>query len=36
MLTLIEALGYRNLRYIRQPTWRFHVLIGPKASGKTT
>lgn len=36
MLTLIEALNYRCLRYIRQPLDRFHVLVGPNASGKTT
>lgn len=36
MITLIEARGYRSLRYIRQPIGPFHVLIGPNASGKTT
>jgi len=36
MIRLIEALNYRCLRYIRQPLERFHVLIGPNASGKTT
>ncbi|GAB4143675.1 MAG: ATP-binding protein [Planctomycetaceae bacterium] len=36
MITLIEALNYRCLRYIRQPMDRFHVLVGPNASGKTT
>jgi len=36
MITLIEALGYRCLRYIRQPLGPFHVLVGPNASGKTT
>ena len=36
MITLIEALNYRCLRYIRQPLDRFHVLVGPNASGKTT
>ena len=36
MISLIEALGYRSLRYIRQPVGPFHVLIGPNASGKTT
>ncbi|MGH7484353.1 MAG: methylation-associated defense system AAA family ATPase MAD3 [bacterium] len=36
MITLIEALGYRCLRYIRQPLDPFHVLVGPNASGKTT
>lgn len=36
MITLVEALNYRCLRYIRQPLDRFHVLVGPNASGKTT
>jgi predicted ATPase len=36
MITLIEALNFRCLRYIRQPLDRFHVLVGPNASGKTT
>jgi len=36
MITLIEALNYRCLRYIHQPLDRFHVLVGPNASGKTT
>lgn len=36
MITLIEALNYRCLRYIYQPIGPFHVLIGPNASGKTT
>ncbi|MEW6072956.1 MAG: ATP-binding protein [Planctomycetota bacterium] len=36
MLTLVEANGLRCLRYVRQPLGRFHVLVGPNASGKTT
>lgn len=36
MISLIEALNYRCLRYVRQPLGRFHVLVGPNASGKTT
>ncbi|HAU32267.1 MAG TPA: ATP-binding protein [Desulfotomaculum sp.] len=36
MITLIEALNFRCLKYIRQPIGSFHVLIGPNASGKTT
>ena len=36
MITLIETLNYRCLRYIRQPLGSFHVLVGPNASGKTT
>ncbi len=36
MFTLIEALNYRCLRYVRQPLGDFRVLVGPNASGKTT
>jgi predicted ATPase len=36
MISLIEALNYRCLRYIRQPLGRFHVMVGPNASGKST
>lgn len=36
MISLIEALNYRCLRYVRQPLGPFHVLIGANASGKTT
>ncbi|MCS7178120.1 MAG: AAA family ATPase, partial [Anaerolineae bacterium] len=36
MIALIEAKGYKCLRYIRQPLERFHILVGPNASGKTT
>jgi predicted ATPase len=36
MITLVEALGYRCLRYVSQPLGPFHVLVGPNASGKTT
>ncbi|MEW5897574.1 MAG: ATP-binding protein [Bacillota bacterium] len=36
MITLIEALNFRCLRYVQQPLGPFHVLIGPNASGKTT
>jgi predicted ATPase len=36
MITLIEALGYRSLRYVRQELGPFHALVGPNASGKTT
>jgi predicted ATPase len=36
MITLVEALNYRCLRYIRQPLDRFHVLVGPNGSGKST
>ena len=36
MITRIEAENFRCLRYANQPLGRFHVLIGPNASGKTT
>lgn len=36
MLTLVEALNFRCLRFVRQGMGRFHVLVGPNASGKTT
>ena len=36
MISLIEALNFRCLRYVRQPMRRFNVLVGPNASGKTT
>jgi len=36
VISQIEALNYRSLRYIRQPVGSFHVLIGPNASGKST
>ncbi len=35
MISLIEALNYRCLRYVRQELGPFHVLVGPNASGKT-
>ena len=36
MISLIEALNYRCLRYVSRPLNPFHVLVGPNASGKTT
>lgn len=36
MITLVEALSFRCLRYVSQPLGPFHVLVGPNASGKTT
>lgn len=36
MITLVEALNYKCLRYISQPMDRFHVLVGLNASGKST
>ena len=37
MITLVEAMNYRCLRYVRE-TFKamIHVLVGPNASGKTT
>jgi predicted ATPase len=36
MISLIEALNYRCLKYVRQELGPFHALVGPNASGKTT
>ena len=36
MITLVEALNYRCLRYAHRPLNPFHILVGPNASGKTT
>ena len=36
MITFIEALNYRCLRYVSRPLDSFHVLVGPNASGKST
>jgi len=36
MITRIEALNYRCLRYVAQDIGPFHVLVGPNASGKST
>jgi len=36
LITLIEALNFRCLRYVCQPLGPFHILVGPNASGKTT
>ncbi len=36
MITLVEALNYRCLQYVKRPLDSFHILIGPNASGKTT
>lgn len=36
MIRRIQALNYRCLRYIDLSLERFHVLIGPNASGKST
>jgi predicted ATPase len=36
MITRVEALNYRSLRYINRPVNGINVLVGPNASGKTT
>ncbi len=36
IVTRIEAFGFRSLRYVSQRLGRFHVLVGPNASGKST
>lgn len=36
MISRIEALKYRCLRYVKQGLLPFHVLVGPNASGKST
>ncbi len=36
MIRRIEAKNYRSLKYVDQALDRFHVLVGPNASGKTT
>lgn len=36
MIARIEAKNYRSLKYIDQKLSKFHVLVGPNASGKST
>ena len=36
IVTRLEALGFRSLRYVSQRLGPFHVLVGPNASGKST
>ena len=36
MISRIEALGYRALRYVSQPVGAFQILVGPNASGKSS
>lgn len=36
IVTRVEALGYRSLRYVSQQLAPFHVLVGANASGKST
>ncbi len=35
MITRVEALNYRCLRYVNQPLGDFHVLVGANATGKS-
>lgn len=35
MITRVEVLNYRCLRYINRPLAPFQILIGPNASGKS-
>ena len=36
MITRVEALGFRSLRYIAQDIESFQVLVGPNGSGKSS
>lgn len=36
IVTRVEALGYRSLRYLSQALGPFHVLVGPNSSGKSS
>ncbi|WP_205704051.1 AAA family ATPase [Candidatus Chloroploca sp. Khr17] len=36
MISRVEALYYRSLRYVAQDVRAFQVLVGPNASGKST
>jgi predicted ATPase len=36
MITRIQALNYRCLKYVDQSLGPFHLLVGPNATGKTT
>ncbi len=36
MISRVQALNYRCLRYVDVPLSSFHVLVGPNASGKST
>jgi len=36
MITLVEAKGFRSLKYVSRPLDNFMVLVGPNASGKTS
>mgnify|MGYP006270831965 CR=1 FL=1 len=36
MLSRVQALNYRCLRYVDRPLLPFQILIGPNASGKSS
>jgi energy-coupling factor transporter ATP-binding protein EcfA2 len=36
MISLVQALSFRAIRYTAQPLDRFQILVGPNASGKST
>lgn len=36
MITRIEALGFRSLRYVAQDIEPFQALVGPNGSGKSS
>lgn len=36
MITSVEALHFRCLKYVRQDIGQYQILVGPNASGKTT
>ena len=36
MISKVEALGFGCLKFASQPLDRFHVLVGPNSSGKST
>lgn len=36
MISRVEVLSYKCLRYVSQPLRRFQILVGPNASGKST
>ncbi len=36
VISRVEVLNYRCLRFIQRPLDAMHILVGPNASGKTT
>lgn len=35
VISLVEVLNYKSLRYVQVPLDEFHILVGPNASGKS-